>query len=183
VQPLGAADGVELAPALCEPGRCVEVVVGAEGDDEDVRLVDSSVGRHPPRLWIDRGDRLAQEADTGLGEVGIRQANLAWRLAPEHHVELRVAEDEGVVLVDERNAGVAAERFGQESRELETAEARAQNDETRLHRDELTPPSVGPTSRANYTASVNCSAITGGSGSSRRGRRSRMPCSFASAAT
>ena len=190
-QPLGAADGVELAPALREPGRCVEVVVGAEGDDEDVRLVDSSVGRHPPRLWIDRGDRLAHEADTGLGEVGIRQANLAWRLAPEHHVELRVAEDEGVVLVDQRDAGVAPERLGQESRELETAEARTQNDEAclhrtnanqlwALHRERSQPDSNRP---ANYTASANCSAITGGSGSSRRRRRSRTPYSFASAAT
>ena len=73
-------------------------------------------------------------------DVGIGQADLLGRRLAEHHVELRVAEDEGVVLVDERNAGVAAERFGQESRELETAEARAQNDETRLHRGELNPP-------------------------------------------
>src|SRR5438874_190 len=39
--------------------------------------------------------------------------------------------------------GAADERFGQESRELETAEARAQNDETRLHREELNPLAWG----------------------------------------
>ena len=37
-QPLRAADGVELVAALREPRRRVEVVVGAEGDDEDVRV-------------------------------------------------------------------------------------------------------------------------------------------------
>jgi len=36
---------------------------------------------------------------------------------------------------------------------------------------------------STYTASASCSAITGGSGSSLTLRRSRTPCSFASALT
>jgi hypothetical protein len=88
--------------------------------------VGALVRRHPPRFGVDRGDRLTQEADAGFDDVGIGQADVLERRPVEHHVELRVAEDEGVVLVDQLDAGVAAERLGQDSRELETAEARAQ---------------------------------------------------------
>ena len=72
-QPLGAGDRVELVAALGEPRRRVEVVVGAERDDQHVGLVDAGVGRHPPRLGVDRGDRLLQEAHAGLRDVAVRQ--------------------------------------------------------------------------------------------------------------
>ena len=49
-EPLGAGDGVELVAALGEAGRGVEVVVGAERDDQHVGLVDAGVGGHAPRL-------------------------------------------------------------------------------------------------------------------------------------
>ncbi len=136
--PLGTTDGVELAPALGESRRGLEVVVGAESDDEDVCFVDSLVRRHAPRVGIDGGDRLAQEAHARLEDVGVRQADLFCGGSPEHDIEFRVAEDERVALVDQRDAGVVTERLGQESRELETGKPRAQDDDARIHRQSLT---------------------------------------------
>ena len=46
-QTFGAGDRVELVARLGESGRGIEVVVGAECDDQDVRLVDTNVGRDP----------------------------------------------------------------------------------------------------------------------------------------
>ena len=123
-QPLGAGDGVELVAALGESRRGVQVVVGAERHDQDVGLVDAAVGGHAPRLGIDRGDRLLQEAHAGLGDVAVREADRVGRRPAEHHVELRVPEDEGVVLVDQGHVDVVAERLRQHGRELETSETR-----------------------------------------------------------
>jgi hypothetical protein len=75
-QKLGAAYRVELVATLGEAGRRVEVVVGAEGHDEDLGVVNTAIGRHPSRFGVDGGDRLAQEADAGLVQFGVRQADL-----------------------------------------------------------------------------------------------------------
>ena len=131
--PLRAGDRVELVARLGEPGRRVEVVVGAERDDEDVGLVDPRIGRDPARLGIDRGDRLLQEADAGLGDVSVRKANGVQSRPPEHHVELRVAEDESVALVDQGDGDLVADRLREHRRELEPAEAGSQDDDS-LHR-------------------------------------------------
>ena len=48
------------------------------------------------------------------------------RRATEHHIELRVAEDERVALVDQRDLEVLV-RLREERRELEAAEARAED--------------------------------------------------------
>ena len=137
-QSLGAADGVELVAALQQTGSGVEVVVGAEGDDEDVGLVNGRVGRHPARLGVDGDDRLAQQADTRLDERSVGQADVVGLRAAEHHVQLGVAEHERVIPVDQRDAGVVAERLGQQGRELQPAEARPEDDDARLHRRSLT---------------------------------------------
>ena len=102
------------------------------------------IGRHLEPLGVDRRHGLAQESHAWLGEARVRDANLLRRRPPEHHVELRVAEDEGVVPVDQGDPGVVAERLGEQGRELETAEARSQDDDARFHRTSLTP---GPTRR------------------------------------
>ena len=47
---------------------------------------------------------------------------------PEHHVELGVAQDEAVGLVDERDVGVFPERFGEPRRQLQPTEAGAKHD-------------------------------------------------------
>ena len=131
--PLGAGNRVELVARLGEPGRRVEVVVRSEGHDEDVGLVDARVGRDAARLGIDCGDRLLHEADTDLRDVAVREANCVRSRPPEHHVELRVAEDEGVALVDQGDGDLVAERFREHGRELEPAEAGSQDDDS-LHR-------------------------------------------------
>jgi hypothetical protein len=128
------AHGIELVVAIGEPRRGVEVVVGAERHDQEVSLVDAAVGGHAPRVGIDRGDRLLHEADTGLDEVAVREANRVERCPAEHHVELRVAEDERVALVDQGDVDVVAELFRQHGRELEASEARSQDDDPRSHR-------------------------------------------------
>ena len=74
----------------------------------------------------------------GLTTSRVRQAHLLGRRPPEHHVELRVAEDEGVALVDQRHAGVVAERLRQHGRELEAAEARTEDEDARPHPGEPT---------------------------------------------
>ena len=82
---------------------------------------------------IDRGDRLLQKAHPGLGEVAIREANGLHRRPAEHHVELRVPEDERIVLVDQGHVDVFAERLRQGRCELEPPEAGSENHDTALH--------------------------------------------------
>ena len=119
-KPLGAGNGVELAVSLGQPGRRVEVVVGAQSHDEDVGLVRALIRRHPPRLRVDGRDGLAQETDAGLDDFGIRQADIFGLRLAEHHVELRIAEYERLVRVDQRDARIVSECVGQKGRELET---------------------------------------------------------------
>ncbi|MEX0852762.1 MAG: hypothetical protein WD036_05680 [Bauldia sp.] len=66
-------------------------------------------------------------------EVAVRQAHRIQRRPAEHDVELRVAEYERVTLVDQRHVDVVAERFRQQSAELEASEACSKNDDARLH--------------------------------------------------
>jgi hypothetical protein len=131
--PLGAGDGVELVATLGEPGRCVEVVVGAERHDEHVGLVNLAVRGDAPRFRIERGDRLLHEAHARLCDVAVGEPNRFRRRAAEHHVQLCVAEDERVALVDQRHVDVVAKRLGQAARELEAAEPRSEDDHTARH--------------------------------------------------
>ena len=133
---LGAGHRVELV-GVGEPGGRVEVVVRAERDDEDVRLVDARVRRHRPRLRIDRRDRLAQEPNARLREARIGQSHGVGLDASEHHVELRVAEHERVGPVDQRDAGVVAELLGEDRGQLETAEPGAEDQDPLVHRASL----------------------------------------------
>ncbi len=130
---LRAGDGVELVSGLGEPRRGVQVVVGAERNDQDIRLVDAGVGGHAARFGVDRRDRLLEEPHARLHDLAVREANGIECRPPEHDVELRVAEHERVALVDQRDRDVVAERFRERARELETSEARSQNHDT-LHR-------------------------------------------------
>jgi hypothetical protein len=94
-------------------------------------------GHHAESVGIDRRDPLAQKGHAWLGEIGVRQAHVLGRGVAEHHVELRVPEDERVARLDERDAGVVAECVGQDRRELEPAESGAEN-ENALHGTSLT---------------------------------------------
>jgi hypothetical protein len=58
---------------------------------------------------------LLPELDAGLRDVAVRQPHLLHRAPPEHHVELREAEDEGVAPVDQCDLDVVGELTGQSS--------------------------------------------------------------------
>src|SRR5262245_64468530 len=92
-----------------------EIVIGTERHDQEVRVVARRVGRYPPRVRIDRGYRLLREAHTRLEEATIRQAHRFERSASEHHVELGVAEDERVAVVDQRDRDVLRELLREQS--------------------------------------------------------------------
>ena len=85
------------------------------------------------RLRVDRGDRLPQHAHARLRDVAVGQAHGVGRRAAEHHVELREAEHEAVVLVDQRHVDVVAERLRQRRAELEAAEAGPEHEHSLAH--------------------------------------------------
>ena len=64
----------------------------------------------------------------GLAKSLYGRRTASERLPPEHHVELRVAEDEGVALVDQSHVRVLAELVGEDRRQLEAAEPRPEYD-------------------------------------------------------
>ena len=115
--------------AFDEAGGCGEVVVGAERDDEDVGVVGVLVGDHAAGGWVDGGDELLAEVDAGLVDGGVGGADVGAGLAAEHELELREAEDEGVVLVDEGDADLVAELLREAGGELEATEAGAEDDD------------------------------------------------------
>ena len=67
-------------------------------------------------------------------EYGRRTASSAG--PTEHDVELRVAEHERVAVVDQRHAGLVAERVREHGCELEPAEPRAEDEDPLAHRGE-----------------------------------------------
>ena len=140
-QPLGAGDRVELEAARLEAGRRLHVVVGAHRHDEEVRVVGAGVGGHPPGDRVDPGHRLLAELDAVLVDVAVGQPHLVGRLPAEHHLELGVAEDERVVAVQQRDADRVLKRLGEPRRQLEAAEARAEDQDVLLHQAAtLLPP-------------------------------------------
>ncbi len=58
--------------------------------------------------------------------------------SPEHDLELREPEDEPVLLIDQDDVNIVAELVGQPGRQLQTAEARTENDDA--HGRRLTAP-------------------------------------------
>jgi hypothetical protein len=70
---------------------------------------------------------------TWFHELPVRQTDRFRRGVPEHHVELRVAEDEGLGLVDQGHLDGVAERLGNARAELEAAEACSQHQNSSLH--------------------------------------------------
>ncbi len=85
---------------------------------------------------VDRPDRRLHESHPRLDELAVRVADGRGHRPPEHHVELREAEHEGVALVDERDLHRVAELGGQPRDELEAAEPSPQHEDA--HRRTLT---------------------------------------------
>jgi hypothetical protein len=95
--------------------------------------VGSAVGGHAPRFRVDCGYRFPTEDRAGPHDVSVREANGVGCLATEHHVELRDADDEGVVPVGQREVEAIAERLGKCRGELEPAETGTQDHDSSLH--------------------------------------------------
>ncbi len=88
----------------------------------------ATIGDHALGHRIDRLNRLAAEVDRGFGDVAVVELHGVGRLAPEHHIELRVPEHEGITLVDERYLDRVRNRFRKPRRQFQTTEARAENE-------------------------------------------------------
>ena len=121
---LRAGEGVELEAVFHESRRRRNVIVGSECDDEDVGVVGGNVGDDSAMFGIDGRHGLLTELDSGLVDGAIRVPHFGYLAAPEHDIELREAEHERVALVDEGDANLVGDRFGQPGYELETAESR-----------------------------------------------------------
>ena len=132
-QPRRARHGVELGGTR-QTRRGIKIVVGAERDDQEIRLVGSAIGRHALGDGIDQRDRFLEQTHAGLHEILIRQSHRVERRAPEHHVELRVAEGKGVAFVDQRHIDAIAERLREHGAEFEPTEASSENEDVFFHR-------------------------------------------------
>jgi hypothetical protein len=109
-QPRRTCDRVELVASFGEAGCGVHVVIRAERDDR-MSASWAPVSVVTPLFRVDRRDRLLHEAHAPLDDVPVRKANGVERRPPEQDVELRVAEDERVLLVDQRDVDAVADRL------------------------------------------------------------------------
>ena len=105
-----AGKGIELG-GVCHSRRCGKIVVGSERDDQEIRFMGSAIGRDALRNGIDQRDRFLEKTHAGFHEFLIRQSHRVGPRMPEHHVELREAEIEGVALVNQRHFDVVAKRL------------------------------------------------------------------------
>src|SRR5438105_3609732 len=96
-KPLGTREGIELMTTLDEAGGCFRLVVGPQGDDQDVRLVGARVRGHAPGCRVDRGHPLLPELDAVLRDVPIVKADVVRALSSKNDVEFREPEEEEVV--------------------------------------------------------------------------------------
>ena len=112
-QPLRPGERVILIAALRKARRGRQVVVRAHRHDQEVGVVRPDVGRHPARGRVDSHHGLPAKLDGVLGDVAVGQTHSVGRLAAEHHLELRKAEIERVVAVDERDADGVRGRLGE----------------------------------------------------------------------
>lgn len=119
-------DRVELVGAL-QAGGGREVVVGTQRHHQAIAVVRAGIGRHAPRRRVDGLDGLPQHAHARLHEVAVRQAHRVQHGAAEHHVELRIAEDERIAAVDQRYLNLVAEGLRQDRAQLQSAEAGPQD--------------------------------------------------------
>ena len=113
--------------AFAQPGRGLYVIVCAKGNDQDICVIGSIVRGHAARVRFNRCNDFLAETHTGLVDRIVGDAHRIRRLAPKHHIQLRSAEDKGIVLIDQRQAQLVAQRFRQNGGKLEPAESRPQD--------------------------------------------------------
>jgi hypothetical protein len=129
----GAGDAVELGAFLHEPWGGRLVVISAEGHDEDVGLERSRVGHDALSRRVDLAHDGLENANARFHDGAVGVLDRCRRLTPEHHVELREAEDEAVGLVDQEDVDRISERVREKRRQLQPAEARTKDHNTMLH--------------------------------------------------
>jgi hypothetical protein len=100
-QLLGAGNRVELVAALDQARRGRWIDVGAEGHDQGIGFEGALVGLDAFGDGVDRAHRRLHEPDARLDDLAIGVARAGRHLVPEHHVELREAEDERIGPVDQ----------------------------------------------------------------------------------
>ena len=110
---LGARHGVELVAGLHQARRRCELIVGAEGHDQNVGLVGVEVGHHTPPDRVNLGDGLLAEAHLRRCDRAVAEVDDIGCPLPEHHVQLREAEYEGVGAIDQRDIDLVAELLRQ----------------------------------------------------------------------
>ena len=93
----------------------------------------ATVSRDTPRFRVDGGDGFPTKNHTGLGDVAVGDSNGIGRRTTEHDIELRGAEEKGVVPVDQGEVELISERLGKDGAELEAAEPRAQDNDSSPH--------------------------------------------------
>jgi hypothetical protein len=76
---------------------------------------------------------VSRRTRTPGGEIPVGQPCGVHRCSTEHHVELRIPEDERVRFVDERDRNGVAERLGERRAELEPTKAGAEDEDTERH--------------------------------------------------
>jgi hypothetical protein len=74
------------------------------------------------------------ELDTLLRDVPVVHPYVVARFLTEHHVELGEAEEERVVAVQQRDADEVWDRLRESRRQLQAAEASAEDQNVLLHR-------------------------------------------------
>ncbi len=109
------------------------VVIRTHRYDQEIGVVGADIRLHPPGHRVDSDHRLLADLDTVLGDVEVRQPHVVGRLASEHYLELREAEEERVVAVEQHDVDRVSGGFGQARREFEPPEARAQDEDVPLH--------------------------------------------------
>jgi hypothetical protein len=72
------------------------------------------------------------ELDALLRDLVVGEQDVRHGLPAEEDVQLRIAEEEGLALVDERDADLAGERIGESRRELQAGEAGAEDNNVLL---------------------------------------------------
>jgi hypothetical protein len=131
-QPRRAFHRVKLG-GIRQTRRGVKIVVGAQRDHHEIPLVRSAIRCDALGHGIDRRDCLLEKPHAGLHESLIRESHRVKRRVPEHDVELRVAENKGVVLIDQRHVDAVAIRLGEHGAEFEPSEAGAENEDALFH--------------------------------------------------
>jgi hypothetical protein len=175
-QALCAGDGVVLVTVLHKARRGGRVVIGAQRHDQDVGLVGAAVGDHVTGLRIDRRDLFLAELDPASRDVPIRVADLFAGLPAEQDLQLGEPEDERVILVNEGDVHLIAQRRRQPRGQLQPSETGTQDQYMQHHAGSMSRGS----SACNAVARSDAALVSAGQFAGHPNRPCGQPFSFIS---